>query len=441
MEGGNSLVMNLKGKRLLILGANPETAGLVQKANSMGVYTIVTDYQSGAYAKRFANKNYDVDAVDLPQLIDLAKKENIDGVMVGVAEALIPAYQKICNMLRFPCYGTAEQFQIFTNKANFKKVCKEYDIPVVPDYNISVDVREDELSKIEYPLVVKPVDSSGSKGISVCRDAEALKIGIQKALSFSNSKKLIFEKYMTGDEVMIFYLFQNGKPIFIAMCDRYTSKEQKGVAHLPTCYIFPSRYIDKYQREMDYKVKEMFKGLSVKNGKIGIQSFIENSEVRFHESEYRLGGNQSHVIVSAMTGIDYLHMMVNFALTGKMSSDNNIDIEAMSNPKFKKWGCKLSPLVKEGKICKLDGFEEISNIPEVISINPSYDEGDTVKGLGTLKQIIARFYIITDNLDRMSDVIDTIYEKLVVLDEHGKSMTLQPFDTRILKQNYGHTNR
>lgn len=437
-NGGGFLGMNLTGKRLLILGANPETAGLVQKANDMDVCTIVTDYQPGAYAKRFANKSYDIDAVDVSKLINLAKQEKIDGVMVGVAEPLLPAYQELCTILELPCYGTLEQFQVFTDKARFKKVCREYNIPVVPEYDISIDTIEKEQSKIEFPLMIKPVDSNSSKGMYICHDAEELEKGIQKALPYSKSRKLIFEKYMTGDEVSIFYYFQNGKAILAAMHDRYTNKEQKGLVELPNLIVFPSRYIDRYQSEMDHKVKAMFKGMGLKEGKICIQSFIENGEVRFYEPTYRLNGSQEHIIVSAMNGIDAQQMMVNFALTGRMSDK---DIETMNNPKFEKWGCILKPLIKVGKIKKIVGFEAISVIPEVISINPSYEEGDTVKGLGTLKQIFARIYMIADNMDRMSEVIDTIQKELVVLDESGEYMMLQPFDTSKLKQNYIDMNR
>ena len=252
-------------------------------------------------------------------------------------------------------------------------------------------------------------------------------------MSYSNSKKLIIEKYMTGDEVVIYYTFQNGNPIFTAMCDRYTNKEQKGVAQLPTSYIYPSRYIERYQELVDHKVKKMFKGLSLKNGTMFIQSFIENGEVRFYEPGYRLNGAQEHIIVSAITGIDVQEMMIRFALTGQMSDS---DIEENSDPKFRKWGCKLSPLVKEGEIHTLSGFQEIEEIPEVISINPSYEQGDIVKGIGTLKQIIARFYIVTDNLEKMSEVIDLIHDKLVVLNKNEESLLLQIFDTRILRQNY-----
>ena len=109
-------------KKILILGANPETAGLVRKANELGLYTIVTDYDPNAYAKQFATKPCNVDATDVEGLIALAKAEKVDGVVLGVAEALMPTYAKLCNALNFPCYGSLELFSLLVDKAKFKQV-------------------------------------------------------------------------------------------------------------------------------------------------------------------------------------------------------------------------------------------------------------------------------------------------------------------------------
>ena len=109
----------LRGKRLLILGANTETIPLVEKAKSLGVYTIVTAYNLNDPAKKYADKKYDVDGSCVEALIKLAKNEKIDGVMVGVAEALLPAYQNLCEALAFPCHINKEQIKTLIDKYSF----------------------------------------------------------------------------------------------------------------------------------------------------------------------------------------------------------------------------------------------------------------------------------------------------------------------------------
>lgn len=418
-------------KKLLVLAANPETSSAVMKATEMGVYTIVTDNNPNAYAKRYASKPANVNAVDVDALEALAREEQVDGVLLGVAEALMPTYAELCTRLNVPCFGTKEQFELLADKERFKRACRENGVPVVEEYPFDPAAGEAALRNIPLPVVVKPVDSSSSKGISVCKTFEELKEGIEKALEFSKSKRLLIEKYMTGEEVVIYYAFQNGEVSLLSMCDRYTNKDQKGVAQLPTSYIFPSKHLEKYRSEVDENVRNLFKNLGIQNGVMFIQSFIdEDGGVRFYEPGYRLNGAQEHYIIGATTGIDAKEMLINFALTGKMSDKRIADA---ADPRLNgHYACKLSPLVKLGKISKIVGLDKIAAMKEVVSVNPSYDEGDTVEGYGTLKQIICRFFVVADSSKDLQAALDRIFDCLDVLDEQGNSMMLRKFDTKVL---------
>ena len=425
--------MSFVGKKILILGANPETTSLVLQANRMGIRTIVTDYNLKAQAKKYAWKKYDIDASDIEHIVSMAQDERIDGIVLGVAEALMPAYLEVCDRLNLSCYGNAEIFRTLTRKDLFKKLCGLHDVPAVEQYDYSPDATDHDYSNVRFPIVVKPIDSCSSKGIFICKDVQQLESSIKKSLDFSRSGNVLLEKYMTGDEVVIYYTFQNGEVILNSMCDRYTNKDQAGVAQLPTAYIYPSRYLTDYERTVNGKVIDMLRSIGVQNGTMFIQSFIEDGQVRFYESGYRLNGAQEHLLVSRESGINMLESMINFALTGSMS---DIDLRMVANPHFNHICCKLSPLVTTGCIAKIDGLERIERLPGVVSVNPSYGEGEEVSGYGTLKQIIARFYIISENKHVLANTISEIYALLDVRDEKKENMLLKPFDTDILLRNY-----
>ena len=266
---------------------------------------------------------------------------------------------------------------------------------------------------------------------SVCKSYNELREGIDKAQSLSNSKRIIIEKYMTGDEVVIYYAFQDGEPTLLTMCDRYTTKEQLGVAQLPTAYVFPSKHLDKYTKETDEPVKRMFNSLNIKNGFMFIQSFIdENGSVRFYEPGYRLNGAQEHYIVAETTGIDAKTCLINYALCGE---EADFRIADKANPKLNgKYGCKLSPLAKLGKIYKIVGLKEISKMKNVISINPSYSNGDEITGYGTLKQVVCRFYIVSNTKRELKETIDKINNTFDVINDKGESLLLKKFDTDLI---------
>ena len=108
-------------KKVLILGANPETVSLILKAKEMGLYTIVTDYDHNAFAKKYADQAEDVNAVDVDALAELATREKVDGIIVGVAEALLPAYCRLCEKLGMPAFSDMKSFEIMTRKDHFKE--------------------------------------------------------------------------------------------------------------------------------------------------------------------------------------------------------------------------------------------------------------------------------------------------------------------------------
>ena len=415
-------------KKLLIIGANPETISLIEKAKLMGIKTYVTDYNKMTYAKKFADVACDVDGMDVDGLVNLVKKENIDAVLVGVAEALIPTYCKVCEVLDYPCFASMDQFEVMISKDNFKNTCRKYNVPVVPEYSLG------DVDKIEYPVIVKPVDSSSSKGISICQNRQELDKAIEKALSFSFRKKILIEKYMDGLEVIIYYVIQDGNPIMVAMCDRYTSKEQKGITQLPSAYIFPSKHIERYKAEVDEHVKDMLRGMHVQNGVLFLQSFIENGSVYIYEPGFRLNGAQEHMIVSELTGIDAKELLINYAFNGKMS-DKNVD--SLADPYFHgNFACKLSPLVKEGKIDKITGVEKIRRLNGVVAVNPNYEDGEIVAGLGTQRQMAANIFIVAPTMELLKERVDAVIENFHVTDESGNNMLLKPFDTSIIEKEY-----
>lgn len=414
-------------KKVLILGANPETVSLISKAREMGLFTIVTDNNPNAFAKKYADMPIDINAVDVDALEEFARRESVDGILVGVAEALLPAYCELCKRLKMPCYSTPEKFDIMVNKDLFKNKCRKYGVPTIKEYTL------EDKDIIEYPVIVKPVDSCSSKGISICQNEEELKKGIEFALQFSVSNKYLIEQYMKGDEVISYYVMQDGNPIFVGMCDRYTYK-QKDKVQLPTSYIFPSRHIYSYLKYSDKPVKDMIRGIGLHNGSIFFQCFVDQQGiVRTYEPGFRLNGAQEHLILSQVSGIDAKEMYINLALNGKVA-DENLEIKA--NPNHLELCCKLSPLVKTGRIESIEGLEEIIKLPDVVSINPSYNSGDIVDGYGTLKQIVCRFFIVSKTKQRLIDTINSIYSFLKVIDVEGNNMLIGRFDTSIIERYY-----
>lgn len=417
--------MEMSMKRILILGANPETSELVRTAIEMGIYAIVTDYNPDAPAKRIASKSYDIDCFDIDALFEMAKKENIDGVMVGTADILMPVYQELCERLGLPCYATREQVRVFNNKDIFKEKCRQYGIGAVREFEVRIDENaEITYGEIEFPVLVKPVDSCSGQGMTICRSKEELQSAIMTAMRYSRRKVFLVERYMECDEVLLYYTFQSGYYSLSMMADRFTTKVQGKASPVCLSAIYPSKYMDLYFETMHDKACRMFKDMQITDGVLLIQAFVENGEIQVIEAGYRLQGEAPHYLIHAVNGFDQRKMLLEFALTGKMGR-NDVSMKDDHNLRGKK-AASIWLLAKPGRIGKILGLEEIRKEPSVIKIVQRFDIGDTVteEMIGTERQVFARIYIVENTVQEFRSLYKRILKSVRVLDTVGDFMLL-----------------
>lgn len=143
--------MDLKGKKLLILAGADVHCKVVKAAKELGVYTIVTDYLpiEESPAKQIADEVWQLNIMDVDLIVERCRAEKVDGVLAFCIDPAQIPYQRICEKLGVPCYGTREQFEIMTNKRKFKDFCKKVSVDCIPEYSLE-DVEQDTLSSERY---------------------------------------------------------------------------------------------------------------------------------------------------------------------------------------------------------------------------------------------------------------------------------------------------
>ena len=305
-----------EGKKLLIMGGNPETTDLVKYANNMGIKTIVTSGRTTDDAKKYAWKSYDIDGLDSNGIIEMAKEEKVDGVLVGVADILVPSYCKVCNALNLPCYATERIVDVFSFKDTFKQTCEKYGIHGIPEYKLDEEFRQEDVEKIKYPVMVKPVDNGGGVGMMVCHNIDELRIGVRKALDASKKKRFIVEKYMQCDDMGLYYTFKDGYCSASCIYDRYTTDEQPGLSRVCLGGTYPSKHIEDYFNNMHENACRMFNEIGIKNGVLMLSAFYENGNFYVYDTGFRLQGEAPHLLMKEIQGFDQREMLIRFALTG-----------------------------------------------------------------------------------------------------------------------------
>lgn len=416
-----------EGKKLLILGGNPETVPLVKVANDMGIRTIVASARHTDPAKKYAWKSADFEGLDTDAMIKIARDEEVDGVLVGVADILVPAYCTVCESLEFPCYATQKIVDVFSFKDTFKKTCESYGIHGIPEYQLDTEFKQEDLNKIVYPVMVKPVDNGGGVGMTLAYDEAELRKGVEVALEHSHKKRIIVERYMDCDDVAVYFTFKDGKCNLSAIFDRYTTKKQKGLSRVNTLSIYPSKHYKTYMEKFHDKFVKMFEDIGIQNGVLIIAGFYENDELYVYDPGFRLQGEAPHLLMKAIHGFDQREMLIRFALTG---SEGDIDLSTEDRADFRgKHAATLWILVKEGTIGRIEGIEDVERIPQVAYNEQRLFTGDVVptSSVGTERQVLTRLYLVADSERELGETIEYCIDKVKVFDSNGEDMRI-PLD-------------
>ena len=419
---------SLKDKKLLILGANPETIPLVQVANELGVKTIVTSNKETDPAKKYAWKSFEVDGLDVPGLVALANQEKVDGVLVGVADILVPVYCKVCAALGLPCYATPEIVNVFSYKDVFKATCERYGVHGIPEFYLDENLNPDDIAKIKFPVMVKPVDGYSGLGMTVCDEPAQLKDAVAKALSFSKCKRFIVERYMQCDDLGIYYTFKDGYCSASCIFDRFTTDKQPGLSRVCIGAVYPSKHINDYFTRMHPNAVKLFEEIGIKNGVLLFQAFYENGEFYVYDTGFRLQGEAPHLHMKAIHGFDQREMLIRYALTG---SEGDIDLTQEDDANFRgKWASTLWILLKEGQIKDIKGIEHIDSDPRVVAYVQRLYVNDIIPHdwIGTEKQVMIRIYFVCETKQQLADCVKEYQRNIQVLDAQNNDMVLNGFD-------------
>ena len=419
----------LQGKKLLFFDGSSLAACAVERAKQMGVTTIVANYYPAekSPAKRIADEVWNVDFSDIDNMVRLIKENGVNGIFVGWTDSHLPFYAEICEKAGLPCCGTVEQFDIVSNdKRKFKEMCLEYGVPTPDIYKIDIDFKREDLDKIKYPVMVKPADGSGGRGIMKCNNEEELISYYKELYESSASKKIVCERYMQSEnEIFIHYTVQDGYCSLSSSFLKYKVTVEKSKAASCLFHMFSPKFLEEYKRDAEPSVINMIKGLGIKYGNIMFQGFEENGKLYFHESGLRLGGEQFYVFAERLNGISSLELMIEFSLTGKMTL---YDTKTQDNYKFSKYCCNYYVPLKPGKIAKIEGVDEINAMPQLLQNRQFKVVGDEISSTSSLDRVIFRLHVMDDTKEAFANTLCKISETLQILDENGNDMQLQKLD-------------
>jgi biotin carboxylase len=397
------------GKTLIFLDGSAVAIPAVERAKELGIKTIVANYydELRSPAKAHADIALKADFTDLDGLVEICKENKVDGMFQGWTDSHLPVYAVLCERMSWPCYGTKEQFEICANKDLFKQTCIRYGVPVAKEYSLCFD--DEHLVGIEnvtLPVIVKPTDSSGSRGVYVCRTIDELEENYRKAWDISPSHSVAVEDYLVGQHVNIYYTLSKGNIYLSAMCDRYVDYHDGVGAPMPVCLIHPSQFLSEFEEEVDPKLKDMFRGMGMKDGIAFVQGFhCDNGTFAIYEMGYRPNGGATYSLIDACSGYNQLDMLIRFALTGAMGEEEKLKVQT---PHFKKIAVNYVISTKNVNIIRggVRGLDAVRKLPEVVDVVQKEYGGN--QSSGTRPHDIAFVLMVVDSYEQLNTVLRKI---------------------------------
>jgi len=299
-------------KKLAIIGAGYLQLPLVEKAKEMGIYTICFAWEKGAVCNEICDEFHPISITEKESILKVCKKLIIDGIASIASDVAVPTVNFVAANLNLKG-NSIESGLLSTNKFMMRNAFNASNISI-PNY---VEISNlDNLEKIRFlnlPLIIKPVDRSGSKGITVVKSIKKIKHAVQYALNESFIKRAIVEEFISGEEISVEVISWKGRHHILA----YTDKVTTGFPHFVELeHHQPSKYLNAdIKSQIDKLVISGLDSLLIKNGASHVELIISsNHDIYVTEIGARMGGDFiGSDLVFLSTGYDYLKGVINIS--------------------------------------------------------------------------------------------------------------------------------
>ncbi|MGM0933369.1 MAG: ATP-grasp domain-containing protein [Bacteroidota bacterium] len=385
-------------KKLLLLGGLKYLIPVIKKAKKLGFYVITCDYLPENIAHQYSDEYHNVSIIDQEAVLSLAQNLKIDGIMSFAVDPGVLTAAYVSDQMNLPSPGPYESIQILQNKALFRSFLEKnnFNVPQSKSYQ-DLNLAVDEFNQT-FPVMVKPVDSAGSKGVSKVNSIAELKIGIEKALKESPTKTFIIEEFLESDgyasDSDCFSI--NGNLEFVTFSNQRFDEHSPN-PYTPSGFTWPSTIPSKHQEYLTGELRRLIKLLNMK-------SSIYNIEVRLAtdgkpyimEVSPRGGGNRIAEMIEYATTVDLISYSIKAAM-GK-------EIESMGVPEYK---TNLGQFVlhnnKKGQFKKIVIHPEIQS--NLFELDMWIKENDVVNAFAAANDSIGTAVFKFDNKEKLEHVI------------------------------------
>lgn len=397
-------------KKLMLLGGMRYLVPVIEAAHKLGVYVITCDYLPNNIAHKYSDEYCNVSILEKDKVLEKAKELKIDGILSFACDPGVVTAAYVAEKMGLPSSGPYESIEILQNKGKFRKFLTDnnFNVPVAKQYT-DIETALNDIEMFNWPVIVKPTDSAGSKGVTKVVKKSELRDAINYALKFSHSNEFIIEDFLEkiGDSSDCDSFSVDGELKFVSFSAQKFDENCEN-PYTPAAYTWPASISKEHQEELTNEIQRLLKLLDMKNSIYNIETReCTNGKAYIMECSPRGGGNRLAEMIRYMTGVDMITNIVKSAL--------GMELDVIEQKELKdNWAEIILHSEKEGTFEKLWISKEISS--NIVENDLWIETGTHVGGFSGANEAIGTMVLKFDSEIQMNNVLNNQnnYIKVIV---------------------------
>jgi biotin carboxylase len=386
-------------KKILLLGGSRYILPIIEAAHNLGYYVITCDYLPDNIAHKYSDEYCNVSIIDKDAVLKAATELKVDGIMSFACDPGVATAAYVAEKLGLPHSGSYKSVRILQNKGLFRKFLAEngFNVPNAKGYT-SIDEAIADVDYFNWPVIVKPTDSAGSKGVTRVDEPEKLRESIEYALKFSHSNEFIIEDFLekVGHSSDTDSFSVNGELKFVSFsAQRFDASCEN--PYTPSAYSWPATISDEHQKELTGEIQRLLTLLDMKTSVYNIEvRECTNGKAYIMECSPRGGGNRLSEMLRYATGVDLITNSVRAAVGDEIVGVEQKDYNGC-------WAEIILHSEKSGVFDSLWISEEIAD--NIVERDLWIESGDSVGGFSGANEAIGTLVLRFDTQERLNEVL------------------------------------
>ena len=389
----------MKQKKLMLLGGIRYLLPAIEAAHRMGAYVITVDYLPDNIAHKYSDEYHNVSILDKEAVLALARKLQIDGILSYAVDPGVVTAAYVAEQMRLPFTCSYETACILQDKARFRQFLADngFNVPNAKGYTTAKEALKD-VEYYNWPVIVKPVDSAGSKGVTRVDDPKDLEVAIAHALEESHNGHFIIEDFLEKDGLSSGSesFFVDGELKYNAFYDQWFDTEASN-PFTPSAECWPADKSKAILEDVRQQLQRLGTLLRFHTGLFNVEWRVcKNGKVYLMEVSPRAGGNRLAEILNYATDVDIIQAEVCKAIGEPLL--------AVHEPNYKG---HYAILVLHGD--KKGIFKSVSVSPEMdahlVETEIRVKQGEHVAAFSGANNAIGTLFLIYDNREDMEHAL------------------------------------